>query len=127
MTREEFALWRTRMGLTQPSTAELLGVSKRTVQAWEAGENMGKPYPVPKYIGLACAALSAGLAADGPRSAWLAKAAQDGTLDALAASTWVPVPVAPSGAQVRDMGEAATSGDPVKVYAAAVNARPSRP
>src|SRR5947209_1603619 len=36
--------YRTRIGLTQPQVAEKLGVSPRTYQGWEYGENR-KPLP----------------------------------------------------------------------------------
>ncbi len=44
------------MSLTQQQAAEALGVSLRTVKAWEAG--FAAP---PAFLALACAALAAGL------------------------------------------------------------------
>ena len=37
MTKEEFKIWRQRFGLTQDEAAEKFGVSRNTVQNWEAG------------------------------------------------------------------------------------------
>jgi len=48
--------WRECMGYTQQQAAQALGVSLRTVKAWEAG--FAAP---PAFLALACAALAAGL------------------------------------------------------------------
>lgn len=48
--------WRARMGYTQTQAAQALGVSLRTVKAWESG--FAAP---PAFLELACAALAAGL------------------------------------------------------------------
>jgi len=52
MTPAEFRAWRSAMGYTQQQAAQALGVSLRTVKAWESGET-GAPGLLP----LACAAL----------------------------------------------------------------------
>lgn len=54
MTPETLKAWRSRLGLTQASAAEALGVPKRTLEGWEAGRDMNHP----KLVGLACAAVS---------------------------------------------------------------------
>lgn len=56
MTPADFRAWRARMGYTQQQAAQALGVTSRTVKAWEAG----KCAP-PAFLALACAALAAGL------------------------------------------------------------------
>jgi len=56
MTHADLRAWRSAMGYTQQQAAKELGVSLRTVKAWEAG--FAAP---PAFLALACAALSAGL------------------------------------------------------------------
>lgn len=53
MTPELFKTWRKSCGLTQEQAAESIGISRRMVQQYEAGE-----YPVPLYIELACCEVS---------------------------------------------------------------------
>jgi len=48
--------WRASMGYTQQQAAQALGVSLRTIKAWESG--FAAP---PAFLALACAALAAGL------------------------------------------------------------------
>ena len=48
MNRLELVLWRDRYGLTQSALAELLGVSRSAVQAYEYGRN-----PIPAVVDLA--------------------------------------------------------------------------
>lgn len=50
------ALWRERMGYSQTEAAEVLGCSRNAWAGWEQGEHR-----VPRYIGLACAALALGM------------------------------------------------------------------
>jgi DNA-binding XRE family transcriptional regulator len=52
MTKHEFYLWRDSMGLTQKDSAELLGISYRTVQDYEAGR-----YRIPIPVQLAMSAI----------------------------------------------------------------------
>lgn len=56
MTPADMRAWRASMGYTQQQAAQALGVSLRTIKAWEAG--FAAP---PAFLGLACAALAAGL------------------------------------------------------------------
>ena len=56
MTPADIRAWRSAMGYTQQQAAQALGVSMRTVKAWEAG--FAAP---PAFLPLACAALAAGL------------------------------------------------------------------
>lgn len=56
MTPADIRAWRSAMGYTQQQAAQALGVSLRTVKAWEAG--FAAP---PAFLPLACAALAAGL------------------------------------------------------------------
>lgn len=55
MSNADFAEWRKSLGMTQVDTAKALGVSRRYVQAMESGTR-----PIPRYIMLACAALTSG-------------------------------------------------------------------
>jgi len=63
MTNEEIKNWRKSLNLTQAEAAERLGVTRRGYQMYEAGvrNDDGRPVIIPKYIALACAAISAGL------------------------------------------------------------------
>lgn len=56
MTPADLRAWRAAMGYTQPQAAQALGVSLRTIKAWEGGETA-----VPAIVPLACEALAAGL------------------------------------------------------------------
>lgn len=47
--------WRARMGFSQRDACEALGCSRGALGHWEQGT-----HKVPKYIGLACAALTFG-------------------------------------------------------------------
>ena len=68
MTPREFAQWRKRMGYSLAQAGRALGITARTVAAYQKGE---KPVPgnpaqvtdivIPRSIALACAALAAGL------------------------------------------------------------------
>lgn len=57
MNGEEFKTWRKGQNLTQQEAADALGVTKRSVQLWEADER-----PISRTVALACAAVQAGLA-----------------------------------------------------------------
>lgn len=63
MTPSDFRAWQSSMGLTVRAAAELLGVAPSTVQDWRTGtsRSTGKPIELPPMLGLACAALAAGL------------------------------------------------------------------
>jgi DNA-binding XRE family transcriptional regulator len=56
MTHEEIKLWRKRLGMTQQQAGDAIGVTKRSIQLFEAGDQ-----PVSRTIALACAAVEAGL------------------------------------------------------------------
>lgn len=56
MTPADIRAWRSAMGYTQQQAAQALGVSLRTIKAWEGGETA-----VPAIVPLACEALAAGL------------------------------------------------------------------
>jgi len=47
---ERFRKIRTKLGLTVPEAARLLGASNRTVWAWEAGEREPKPWAMDAAI-----------------------------------------------------------------------------
>lgn len=64
MEKEGFKAWRAWCRWSQSQAAELLGVSKRTVQFYEKGQQ-----PIPRAIALACYALSVGVRTySGPQS-----------------------------------------------------------
>ena len=56
MTPEDFKAWRERLDMTQQEAADAIGVTKRSVQMWEAGDR-----PIGRTVALACAAINAGL------------------------------------------------------------------
>lgn len=68
MTPAELRSWQSAMGLTAPRAAAALGVSYATYRDWLAGKsrNTGKSITLPPMLGLACAALAAGLKAWSP-------------------------------------------------------------
>lgn len=63
MTADDFRHWRKTMGLTQAAAAESLGLSLSALVQYEAGRRKGSkdPVTIPLTVGLACAALAAGL------------------------------------------------------------------
>lgn len=54
MNGREFRKWREGLGLTQPTVAEILGKSRRTIQYWEENEDE----PLDRTILYACRWLS---------------------------------------------------------------------
>jgi transcriptional regulator with XRE-family HTH domain len=56
MSPEALIAWRKRLDLTQTAAAIALGCSRRSLHTWERGET-----EIPKYIGLACAAIALGV------------------------------------------------------------------
>jgi transcriptional regulator with XRE-family HTH domain len=52
--------WRERMGYSQREASEALDCSRAALRHWEQGTNR-----IPRYIGLACAALALGMTAYG--------------------------------------------------------------
>ena len=61
MTPEQFKEWRKSLKLKQKSAAELLGLKKRIIQYYEKGIRDGRQVVIPKYIRLACYAISKGV------------------------------------------------------------------
>jgi DNA-binding XRE family transcriptional regulator len=59
MTNEGFKTWRMMMDLTQARAAEMLGLSKPTIENYERGtrRDTGEPVAIPPHVALACAAL----------------------------------------------------------------------
>lgn len=55
MTPETLKSWRARLGFTQASAAEALGVPVGTYRDWEQGR---WAETLPRYLALACAALA---------------------------------------------------------------------
>lgn len=64
MTPDQFRLWRKELGLTQAQAAFVLGISRSSVELYEAGRRRdnGRDVLIPRSIALACAALINGLA-----------------------------------------------------------------
>ena len=58
MSPKQFRKWRQSLGLGQKEAAALLGLNKRMIQYYEKGERDGKPVEIPKYVRLACYAIS---------------------------------------------------------------------
>ncbi|AVS73928.1 helix-turn-helix domain-containing protein [Paracidovorax cattleyae] len=63
MTSEDLRAWHAAMGYTYDTAARALGVSRATYADWVAGRSRttGKPVQPSRAVGLACAALAAGL------------------------------------------------------------------
>ena len=57
MTGTELKEWRKRLSLTQAGAAEAIGCGRRSIQQWEKGQ-----YPIPRFIALACSAVSMNIA-----------------------------------------------------------------
>ncbi|MDX6806332.1 helix-turn-helix transcriptional regulator [Terrihabitans rhizophilus] len=68
MAPEQFKAWRAHMKLSQAKAADALGISKGSIEHYEAGKTRdGRPAPVPKTVALACAALALGITSyEGP-------------------------------------------------------------
>ena len=58
MTPEQFKTWRKSLKLKQKSAADLLGLKKRIIQYYEKSVRDGRKVVIPKYIRLACYAIS---------------------------------------------------------------------
>ncbi|WP_019646973.1 helix-turn-helix domain-containing protein [Novispirillum itersonii] len=63
MTPDLFKSWRKSLKLTQRDAAKALGLSLATIQLYEAGQRFdtGATVVIPTTVGLACAAVNAGL------------------------------------------------------------------
>lgn len=59
MTPDQFKKWRATMGLSQIKAGEILGLSKTTIELYEAGRRRddGRPVEIPHTVALACSAL----------------------------------------------------------------------
>lgn len=78
MTPADLRSWQERMGISGREAARRLGVAVGTYQDWITGSSRTtkKPIKLPPLLGLACAALEAGLqpVGDQPRSSPLMSA-----------------------------------------------------
>ena len=61
MTPQQFKNWRKLQGLKQSAVADLLGLKRRMIQYYEKGDRDGRIVSIPKYIRLACYAISRGV------------------------------------------------------------------
>lgn len=64
MTPEQFAAWRRAMYPTPHAAATALGMNHEMVAAYERGcwrNRKDRPYPIPRVVELACAALAQGI------------------------------------------------------------------
>lgn len=63
MTPEDLRAWQHAMGISGREAARRMGVSPATYQDWVTGTSRtsGRPIKLPPLLGLACAALAAGL------------------------------------------------------------------
>lgn len=63
MTPADLRAWQAQMGYTTRAAAKALDVSPATYQDWISGtsRNTGRPVKISLTVGLACAALAAGL------------------------------------------------------------------
>ncbi|MEI2387297.1 helix-turn-helix transcriptional regulator [Breoghania sp. JC706] len=61
MTPDQFRAWRKTLGWKQKEAAEKLGLKKRMIQYYEKGDRDGRKVDIPRYVRLACYALSAGV------------------------------------------------------------------
>ena len=64
MTHEDFKNWRNKMGPTQQQAADVLGLSKATIENYDKGVRRedGRPVVIPRVVALACAAIEHKLA-----------------------------------------------------------------
>ena len=61
MTPKQFKRWRKSLGLKQSAAADLLGLKRRMIQYYEKGDREGRAVSIPKYIRLACFAITQGV------------------------------------------------------------------
>jgi transcriptional regulator with XRE-family HTH domain len=52
MSPDELRAGRRALGMTAAGLARMLGVSDRTIRAWEHGAFKGRPYPAPEPVAL---------------------------------------------------------------------------
>lgn len=82
MTPDQFKAWRKRVGFrSQQAVAEALGISKGSVENYEAGRrrDTGEPVAIPEAVIFACAAISLAIQAgvDPRNTRYLRKWAED--------------------------------------------------
>ena len=57
MTADDFKAWRAEMGFSQRGAAEVLDLSRGTIENYERAHRIGvQPSPIPLTVALACAA-----------------------------------------------------------------------
>lgn len=78
MSPKQFRQWRRSLGLKQKDAADLLGLKKRMIQYYEKGERNGTSVMIPKYVRLACYAVSHGIADFNGDDTMLLEKAADG-------------------------------------------------
>ena len=61
MDPTQFRHWRKSLGLKQAAAGNLLGLKRRMIQYYEKGDRNGKAVAIPKYIRLACFAITQGV------------------------------------------------------------------
>lgn len=61
LTAEQLRIWRERMGYTPMDACIALDCKMTDLSDWESGK------PIPRYIGLACAALALGISGYGEK------------------------------------------------------------
>ncbi|MBS9476225.1 helix-turn-helix domain-containing protein [Ancylobacter radicis] len=59
MSPDDFKAWREAMGMSQTAAAKALGISKGSIELYEAGKRRddGRPVIIPLTVALACSAL----------------------------------------------------------------------
>jgi predicted transcriptional regulator len=61
MKGHEFKRWRKSLELSQKEAAEALGLKRRVVQYYEKGKRDGDPVKIPRFVSLACYAITQGI------------------------------------------------------------------
>jgi transcriptional regulator with XRE-family HTH domain len=61
MKGHEFKRWRKSLDLSQKQAADALGLKRRVVQYYEKGKRDGDPVKIPRFVSLACYAITQGI------------------------------------------------------------------
>jgi transcriptional regulator with XRE-family HTH domain len=61
MKGSEFKRWRKSLDLSQKQAADALGLKRRVVQYYETGKRDGDPVKIPRFVSLACYAITQGI------------------------------------------------------------------